>query len=65
MSLGFEMASAKTQLTVGGMGCLLLHVAWSNETTGGTINNIKEVFIFKRQTQGGPVSYVALGAMSL
>ena len=23
MSLGFEMASAKTQLTVGGMGCLL------------------------------------------
>ena len=23
MSLGFEMVSAKTQLTVGGMGCLL------------------------------------------
>ena len=23
MSLGFEMASAKTQLTVGGVGCLL------------------------------------------
>ena len=22
MSLGFEMASAKTQLTVGGVGCL-------------------------------------------
>ena len=46
MLLGFEMASAKTQLTVGGVGCLLLHVTWSNETIGGTINTIKQVFIF-------------------
>ena len=30
MSLGFEMASAKTQLTVGGDGVSALHVAWAS-----------------------------------
>ena len=36
-------ASARKQINCRWRGVSLLHVAWSNETTGGTINTIKQV----------------------
>ena len=65
MSLGFEMASAKTQLTVGGMGCLLsMSLGLVKLQVAPLILSNKFLF-FQRQTHTVPVSYVALGTMSL
>ena len=40
------MASAHHYVDTAGGVSVKLHVAWSNETTGGTINSIKQDFIF-------------------
>ena len=54
MSLGFKMASAKTQLTVGGVGCLLSMLLGLVKLQVGTINIIKQVFIFLKTNTHSP-----------